>query len=50
MFGQSGAVLLLMMLNGTAPTGARYFAVEVVDAETGRGVPLVELTTTHNVR
>jgi hypothetical protein len=38
------------MLNGTVPTGSRYFAVEVVDAETGRGVPLVELTTTHNVR
>lgn len=28
----------------------RYFAIHVVDAETGRGVPLVELTTTSNVR
>ena len=29
---------------------ATPFAIEVVDAATGRGVPLVELTTTHQVR
>ena len=27
-----------------------YFRISVVDADTGRGVPLVELTTTHQVR
>ena len=30
--------------------GAEPFAIEVVDAETGRGVPLVELTTVDNQR
>src|ERR1700722_1687160 len=28
----------------------KYFAVQVVDAQTGRGVPLVELKTVSNVR
>lgn len=31
-------------------TPDEYFAIEVVDAETGRGVPLVELRTTNAVR
>src|SRR5579884_4144178 len=29
-----------------APDPGRYFAIEVVDAQTGRGVPMVELKTT----
>lgn len=29
---------------------AAPFGIEVVDAETGRGIPLVELTTTHHVK
>ena len=29
---------------------ARYFSIKVVDAATGRGVPLVELTTVDNER
>jgi hypothetical protein len=33
-----------------APPADRYFQVRVVDAATGRGVPLVELRTVHEVR
>jgi hypothetical protein len=32
-----------------APALNRYFTIEVVDAETGRGVPLVDLETTNNI-
>src|SRR5262249_21972226 len=32
------------------PRGDRYFKITVVDAATGRGVPLVELRTVHGVR
>lgn len=37
---------------GWAPLApaAEYFAIRVVDAQTGRGVPLIELRTVHNVR
>ncbi|RUL89200.1 hypothetical protein [Tautonia sociabilis] len=35
---------------GEAIPESKPFAVEVVDAETGRGVPLVELRTVHNLR
>ena len=31
------------------PDGSRYFAIQVVDEQTGRGVPLVELRTTNSV-
>jgi len=44
------AVLTLAMAAGEAPQASRYFTIEVVDAETGRGVPLVELRTVLNVR
>jgi hypothetical protein len=30
--------------------GDRYFKITVVDEQTGRGVPLVELSTVHNIR
>jgi hypothetical protein len=44
-------VLLLSILPGVAPPqGAGPFAITVVDADTGRGVPLVELRTVHGVR
>src|SRR5262245_47328803 len=33
-----------------ATTGARPFAIHVVDADTGRGVPLVELSTVNGIR
>jgi len=34
---------------GSTPAG-QYFEIQVVDADTGRGVPLVELTTTGSIR
>jgi hypothetical protein len=34
----------------TSPVSTDYFAIRVVDSETGRGVPLVELTTVNQVR
>lgn len=42
------SALLLAMLLGAEPE--KPFAITVVDAETGRGVPLVELRTVHGVR
>ncbi|BDI32055.1 hypothetical protein CCAX7_41060 [Capsulimonas corticalis] len=33
-----------------SPSASRYFAIQVVDAATGRGVPLVELRATSEVR
>src|SRR4029079_11480275 len=33
-----------------APDAGRYFAIEVVDEQTGRGVPMVELQTTYGGR
>lgn len=44
---------LCLLLRATAPfaTAERsYFKIKVVDAETGRGVPLVELETVNNVK
>ena len=35
---------------GGVPEAGKYFAIKVVDEQTGRGVPLVELKTTHGVR
>jgi hypothetical protein len=32
------------------PADQQYFTIEVIDEQTGRGVPLVELTTTNHVR
>lgn len=40
--------LFVMALLGATPTAP--FAIKVVDEETGRGVPLVELRTVHNLR
>jgi hypothetical protein len=36
--------------NAPAPQPDRYFAIQVVDDQTGRGVPMVELQTTSSVR
>ena len=38
-----------LAVSGDAP-GGKYFKITVVDEQTGRGVPLVELTTVNNVR
>ena len=49
-------LLMLVFARGVcraeAPTSepGRYFAIEVVDEQTGRGVPLVELQTTYGTR
>ena len=43
--------LLLLPAGGRAAQGPeRYFVIEVVDKDTGRGVPLVELKTVNEVR
>ena len=48
-------VTLLLVVSGTvetwgSETSGRYFTIQVVDRQTGRGVPLVELRTTNNIR
>lgn len=43
----------MMVGTGTVPAGElpnRFFGIHVVDESTGRGVPLVELSTVHQVR
>ena len=32
------------------PEKGEYFQIKVIDEQTGRGVPLIELSTTHNLR
>src|SRR3954467_14300235 len=45
------AVLILLNLcPGAAAAPADYFAIRVVDQDTGHGVPLVELKTTNDVK
>ena len=41
--------LAIILGSGAAPTD-KYFRISVVDQQTGRGVPLVELRTVHNTR
>ena len=43
-------LLYSAVLGQTVPGAGKYFAITVVDDETGRGVPLVELTTTNHLR
>src|ERR1700693_4541512 len=45
-------VLLLGVMLGadSAPQAGKYFKITVVDEETGRGVPLVELRTVNQLR
>jgi hypothetical protein len=46
------AVLLLplLVLADEAPAAGKYFRITIVDEETGRGVPLVELRTVNDIR
>ena len=44
------ALLLMAVLAGATEKADKPFAITVVDADTGRGVPLVELRTVHGVR
>ncbi|MCC6679392.1 MAG: hypothetical protein IT445_00670 [Phycisphaeraceae bacterium] len=43
-------VMCVQVLSSLAAFGGQPFAIEVVDAQTGRGVPLVELRTTNEIR
>lgn len=47
--GCMAGVLLPALLAADPPEKGKYFRIAVVDEQTGRGVPLVELRTTHNV-
>ncbi len=49
-FGLGLLLLLPTSPEAFAAEGSRYFAITVVDEQTGRGVPLVELTTTNSIR
>ncbi len=44
------AAALLVLCIGGGSQAAEPFVIEAVDAETGRGVPLVELSTTNNLK
>lgn len=44
------AIAFTCMAAAAAPAPTDYFAIKVVDDQTGRGVPLVELETTNNVK
>lgn len=44
------ALALCLSLSAAPPAASDHFAIRVVDEATGRGVPMVELTTTHAVR
>ncbi len=43
-------VVLLLTATAAAPPAVDYFTIQVVDQQTGRGVPLVELRTVNDVR
>src|SRR5262245_53906583 len=44
------ALVLLLSAADEKPRGDRYFKITVLDEETGRGVPLVELRTIHGLK
>ena len=46
----NAAILACWLLAAPAAEPERYFEITVVDRETQRGVPLVELSTTNNIR
>ena len=57
MVGSRSSLFIVLLLvpgvcrsESAASQTGRYFAIEVVDDQTGRGVPMVELQTTGNVR
>ncbi len=45
----AAASLIFLCAARAAPNPTDYFTITVVDEETGRGVPLVELKTTNNI-
>ncbi len=44
------ALLVFVRLGAACGAADRYFTIKVVDEQTGRGVPLVELRTVHGIR
>lgn len=50
MYARSALLLLLILAASAAIAETRFFTIRVIDAQTGRGVPLVELRTVHAVR
>ncbi len=50
----AGLLVAVCLLNSATASdsnaGSSHFAIQVVDRQTGRGVPLVELRTTNNIR
>lgn len=45
-----GAAVFVLLSLGGAAGAQEYFAISVVDADTGRGIPMVELTTVNEIR
>lgn len=50
MFTITLSLVGLMLATAPAPHAGDYFRIQVVDAQTGRGVPLVELRTVNGIR
>ena len=50
MFAITAPLLSMLLAAGPAPQAGKYFRITVVDDQTGRGVPLVELRTVNNIR
>jgi hypothetical protein len=50
LMGAASLLLTLLLTAGSGPETGKYFTITVVDEDTGRGVPLVELTTVGAVR
>jgi len=46
----TGSLAAASQTSGASHSSPTYFAIQVVDRQTGRGVPLVELRTTNNIR
>ena len=50
MLALAASLLTLFAAAGADSGPGRYFTITVVDEQTGRGVPLVELQTVNNIR
>lgn len=50
MFPAAMSLLALTLAADPAPQSGHYFKITVVDEQTGRGVPLVELRTVNGIR
>src|SRR5439155_23017439 len=50
MFGCTMLLTAAFVMADTPPPAVRFFKITVVDEQTGRGVPLVELETVNHIR